>query len=282
MNSYGMTINLHITNYCNMRCKGCYSHMYKNKNLKEKDWIKIIEKLAKELKEIEIKKINFVGGEPTLVPYLPNLVKKAKDLGFTTSIVTNGYLITKDYLKKFDNSLDLIGLSVDSLKKETLLFLGRHVNYKILDYYKICFDIKEQNISLKINTMVSNYNYKENFTEFITKIKPIRWKVFQFLPIKGENDLYTPMLSINKEKFGLFKNINKDANKVCPVIYEDNHTMIGSYIMVDSEGYPFTNINYKIKRGLNLLEYELLSQLDELKFDFEKFKQRGGIYQIVK
>ena len=35
-------------------------------------------------------KMNFVGGEPILCPWLPDLIRRAKELELTTSIVTNG------------------------------------------------------------------------------------------------------------------------------------------------------------------------------------------------
>ncbi|WP_282071372.1 hypothetical protein [Polaribacter atrinae] len=35
-------------------------------------------------------KITFAGGEPMLCPWLPKLIKTAKELGLTTMIVTNG------------------------------------------------------------------------------------------------------------------------------------------------------------------------------------------------
>lgn len=39
--------------------------------------------------------INFAGGEPTLCPWLPDLLRRAKELNLTTAIVTNGILLPR-------------------------------------------------------------------------------------------------------------------------------------------------------------------------------------------
>ena len=43
-------------------------------------------------------------------------------------------------------------------------------------------------IKLKMNTVITNLNYKEDFSELIKIIQPRRWKIFQVLPIIGQND----------------------------------------------------------------------------------------------
>ena len=60
-------------------------------------------------------KINFAGGEPTLCPWLPDLIRGAKDLGCTTSMVTNGSRISPWWLNTVRDSLDWVTLSIESL-----------------------------------------------------------------------------------------------------------------------------------------------------------------------
>ncbi len=43
-------------------------------------------------------KITFAGGEPTLCPWLPDLISRARETGLTTTIVTNGSRITGGWL----------------------------------------------------------------------------------------------------------------------------------------------------------------------------------------
>ena len=43
---------------------------------------------------------------------------------------------------------------------------------------------KEYNILFKLNTVVNKFNYLEDMTENVKKLNPVRWKVFQCLPIE--------------------------------------------------------------------------------------------------
>lgn len=105
------SVNLHITENCNYRCKFCFAKYYNSKKeLGCKKFKKIIDALA----ERGCKKVNFVGGEPTLISFLPDLISYSKDQCLFTSIVLNGTGINENFLKKTSGILDLIGLSVDS------------------------------------------------------------------------------------------------------------------------------------------------------------------------
>lgn len=56
------------------------------------------------------------------------------------------------------------------------------------DYKAIIDKVKAYGYGLKINTVVSASNMNEDMTELINYAKPARWKIFQVLPIKGQND----------------------------------------------------------------------------------------------
>jgi len=274
-----ITVNLHFNNLCNMKCKGCYAHLNSSRNLSKTDWLNTISKMGNELEDVKKKKINFVGGEPTLIPYLHELIIHAKSLGFTTSMITNGALITKNYLNKFKNSLDWIGVSIDSMCKNTLHKLGRELpNGNLVNYEKVCKDINDAGINLKINTVVSQLNKEQEFFSLFLGINVKRWKVFQFLPIKGENEQYSTSLEITQKEFETFKENNSTMSMLTDVVYESNDDMIGSYIMVDPQGRPFSNNNNKLTYGLPILESGFIQQITNLGFNYKKFEQRGGNY----
>lgn len=79
------SVNFHFWPYCNLKCKYCFARFKNIKDpLTKEDNFKIINKLAKS----GVKKINFVGGEPTLCPFLGELIQYAKNNNLTTSIVS--------------------------------------------------------------------------------------------------------------------------------------------------------------------------------------------------
>lgn len=91
------TINLCINSRCNFHCKHCYATFQdipgaKLPSLSEADALAIIEMIAQELlpEDMIARKITFVEGEPTLCPFLPELVGYSKSLGLVTAVITNG------------------------------------------------------------------------------------------------------------------------------------------------------------------------------------------------
>ena len=70
-------------------------------------------------------KITFVGGEPTLCPYLGDLLAASKDVGLTTCIVTNASGLTEEFLDEWGHLIDWIGLSIDASNDEIHTVIGR-------------------------------------------------------------------------------------------------------------------------------------------------------------
>lgn len=57
----------------------------------------------------------FTGGEPTTHPYLGGLLSHARDLGLSTTLCTNGWLLTADRIRQYvDSGLASVCISVDA------------------------------------------------------------------------------------------------------------------------------------------------------------------------
>ena len=202
------SVNYHLWEPCNMRCKFCFATFQDVKktilpkgHLPKEQSLEIIKQFAL----FGFEKITFVGGEPTLCRWLPELIVMAKSLGMNTGIVTNGIGLSQTFLSSMEKHLDWIGLSIDSLDADINLNIGRAIGgRKSLgnnDYEKLLEIIQEYDYKIKINTVVNSYNVKENMTEFIHKFKIERWKVFQVLPIKGENDHFIDEMKVSSIQF---------------------------------------------------------------------------------
>lgn len=268
------TVNFHLTKACNMKCEYCFAEF---NNVDSQIDLTNQLKTIKLLKEYGFKKINLVGGEPFLIKHFEELLKYASELGFITSIVTNGTLITDKFLNQMHTFIDMIGVSIDSLNANTNSKIGRKTSTMTPDqnyYLNLCKQIKSYEIDLKINTVVSKFNFDESYKDFITDVEPIRWKIFQVLEIEGENSIKD--LKISNEEFKHF--INNNHIDGLSIIGEDNELMTGSYIMIDPMGRFFDNTNGGYALSHQISEIGVKKALSEIKFSVDKFILRDGNY----
>jgi len=285
-NTFIPSVNFHLWEPCNMRCKFCFATFQDVKNtilpkghLPQAEAIEVVRQLAK----VGFEKITFAGGEPTLCPWLSDLIEVAKLEGMTTMIVTNGTRLTDDFLHKNCHHLDWIAISIDSLNAATNLATGRAiVGKKVLDesdYQRLIEKAHHYDFGLKINTVITRLNYQEDMTDFILSSGAKRWKVLQVLPISGQNDACIQDFQITCEQFNSFINRHKTVDFIVP---ESNTAMKGSYVMVDPAGRFFENSKGKHRYSQPILKVGVFEALQSLEYDFQKFINRGGIYEWKK
>jgi radical S-adenosyl methionine domain-containing protein 2 len=272
-----------------MRCKFCFATFKDVKHsilakghLPKEQAIEVVFHLA----EIGFEKITFAGGEPTLCPWLPDLITTAKQAGLTTMIVTNGSKLTDSFLQANQQHLDWIAVSIDSLNADTNIVTGRAISGKTplqLDYLTSLVDrIKQHGYGLKINSVISSKNYNENMSEFIRYAKPSRWKLFQVLPIAGQNDLNIHDFKISDEQFQTFISTHSDLQDITAIVPESNSQMKGSYAMVDPAGRFYDNATGTHNYSRPILDIGARLAIQQMSYDFSKFVSRGGIYNWSK
>lgn len=276
-------VNFHLWEPCNMRCKFCFATFQDVKaNILPKGHLPKDQSLAvvRELAFAGFEKITFVGGEPTLCPWLPELMQEAKTFGMNTGIVTNATRITEENLAIWRPYLDWIGISIDSTNEETNLKMGRAIaGTRALNkayYYAIIDLINKYDYKLKINTVVTQHNVLEDLTDLISYSGTGRWKVFQVLPIAGENDKFIDTLKISSIEYQSFLDRHHSLSSV--LIPESNEKMKGSYAMVDPAGRFFENSTGKLTYSLPILEVGALNAYAQAHPSQVKFLDRGGLY----
>lgn len=279
------SVNFHLWQPCNMCCRFCFATFPDVKqfilpagHLPQKDALEVVNQLA----DLGFEKITFAGGEPTLCPWLTALIACAKEKGMTTMIVTNGSNLTDEFLMANQGNLNWIALSIDSLNPETNISIGRAIYGKKplqADYYKELVDkVKKYGYRLKINTVVNSRNHGEDMSEFITYARPERWKVFQVLPIKGENDAHIEELRVTEEQFNAFCTRHADLDGITTMVPETNEQIKGSYAMVDPAGRFYDNAEGCIRYSRPILEIGAQLAIQQVSYDLTKFLQRGGVY----
>jgi radical S-adenosyl methionine domain-containing protein 2 len=276
-NQQNIAFNIHLTGKCDMQCIGCYARFGediapKPFSLSKTDWGTVINTIHDLTIGLNAK-INFVGGEPLLYPHLPDLLYHTKNKGLTTSIVTNGSLL-KRRLNELSGLVDWVGLSIDSFNHNTLRALGRISKGNTLNYHEIIPLVHDLGSKLKINTVISQRNWQENMIHEMRLMNVDRWKVFQFLPVAGENDHAVAALEINEDQFKYFCQTHESLQ---PVI-ENNDAMQGSYLMISPDGLLFDNSHGYYRYGPSLLNNIGPSTQESIGFKPIKFLERGGSY----
>lgn len=282
------TVNFHLVKHCPMACNFCYARF--------EDVIRDTKvsalglpteqarKVVAELAGLGFKKINFAGGEPLLRKDLPELIRFAKSLGLVTSIISNGQLITADWIKSVYGHLDQIGISVDSALPERRVQMGRAIKGRPLsndDYLDRAALIRLAHISLKINSVVTAQNFDEDMTGFIRQLAPQRWKVFQALQIDGQNDLDAAFIRCPDEAFTTFKRTHAGLTKEgIRTVFEGNDDMTASYAMVDPFGRFYDNIEGAYRYSQPIWAVGGAAAREQVVVDADKFIARGGVYKI--
>jgi radical S-adenosyl methionine domain-containing protein 2 len=279
-------VNFHLWEPCNFRCKYCFAtfkdvrkSILPKGHLPKEDALKIVDELAL----AGFTKITFAGGEPTLCKWLVDLIFRAKQHGMNTTIVTNGSGVTTDFLESAQNYLDWVAISIDSVNIETNKLIGRMMGNSInpdFNWYNEKGElIKQKNIKLKINTVVNQYNYNEtDLVNLINKLEPKRWKIFQALSVKGQNDKYFDELAVTNFELEKFVSQNKLVNLNTHVVVENNENMRGSYVMVDPAGRFYDNTNGSHTYSKPILTDGVEGALNQINKDYQKFILRGGLY----
>ena len=279
------SVNFHLWQPCNMRCGFCFARFLDVKHevlpkghLKREDCIHVVSLLAR----APFDKINFAGGEPTLCPWLPDLIRTAKHEGMTTAIVTNGTKMTSEWLDAVEGYLDWIALSIDTVNPAALTQTGRTTPAGPLteqDYLDIINLVKQRGIRLKINTVVTAETWEEDFTDFIMTARPERWKILRVLPVTGQNDEDIDQYTISDAQFEAYVTRNRSVVELgIAVVPEDNDMMRGSYAMVDPAGRFFDNVLGWHNYSRPIIDVGVAEAMKDVAIDSDLFRQRGGLY----
>ena len=279
------SVNYHLWKPCNMRCGFCFAtfqdiptEVLPKGHLGRDGSLSVVELLA----GAGFRKINFAGGEPTLCPWLPELIKLAKGLGLVTSVVTNGSLVTSEWLDDIGEALDWAAISIDSLDSNTLVRTGRATASGPLspkDYLDTIRLLRERDIRVKINTVVTRDNLDEDLTGFIVAACPERWKLLQVLPVRGQNDQLVSSYVISPKEFDEYVRLARSVEPSgIKVVAESNDLMTGSYVMVDPAGRFFDNTRGKHVYSHPIIEVGADAAFQEVAVDTGKFIARGGLY----
>lgn len=228
-----------------------------------------------------MRKLNFAGGEPFLCPaFLGEMVDFAKqNLRLeSVSIVSNGSLVTEKWMRAHAHNLDILAVSCDSFDEDTNIAIGRGSGDQVTKLYKIRDWCEKYGVKFKINTVVCALNKNENMNHHIEKLQPFRWKCFQVLMVKGENDGNDTLRNVDKfliSDYDYQKFCDRHQGQAC-FVPESNKLMAKSYLILD-EYLCFLDRDGKQPSGC-ILDVGVKQALESVYWDQESFVERGGVF----
>jgi radical S-adenosyl methionine domain-containing protein 2 len=267
-------VNFHLWKPCNYRCRFCFATFEDVPGrLNAADALRVVDLVAP-----YCDKITFVGGEPTLCPFLGDLVEHAHALGLTTCVVSNGERLGP-LIVQHGASLDWIGLSVDTADEAIGVQLGRGSGGHGARARELGQLARQHDVRLKLNTVVTSLNHHEDLSPLVRAMYPDRWKVFQVLPIIGQNDGIVEELLITTEQFRAYvdRHAHLAAEGLGPIA-EDNEHMTGSYVMIDPMGRFFDNVDGRLVYSPAILDVGVEAAFERVRWERQRLVRRGGLY----
>ena len=275
MNNAVDVINFHLTEKCNYKCTYCFAKFNNEQELTLDEWIKTVDIVDKYFKKnfIVNGRINLAGGEPLVVNYLDELIDYINSLDIKVSIITNASLLTKEKIIAWIGKVDTIGISIDSSNRETNLLIGRHCNgntIEISNLLEMLSFAKENNIKIKINTVVSKFNLHEDISSLY---KQIRFDRIKLLQVRFNNDCNESAINygISSNEFNEY---SSQLNSYDGIIIESEDMMECSYVIIDPKGNLISNKGNLHKKigsvfGTNLEELIAIAEIN-----YETFMKR--------
>lgn len=106
-------VQIHPSLRCNLRCRHCYSTSSPDGSTTLtspmlKGWLTF-------LRHEGYNAVSISGGEPLMVPDLPDLLAYAKSLGMITAVTTNGLLLTEKRMERLQGLVDVLAISLDGV-----------------------------------------------------------------------------------------------------------------------------------------------------------------------
>ena len=146
-----------LTLACNLRCRSCFNNSGTPRHY-ELSTQEVMDSLS-HFRENNVLDIRFTGGELTLRPDWYDVLKTAKELGFSVSCNTNAVYIDDDINLKFaDLNIEQVTISIDGNKENHENNRGKDTFDRTIKNLK---RLHELGVKLRINTLINKGSLKD-------------------------------------------------------------------------------------------------------------------------
>lgn len=169
--TYPISVELSLTNRCNLKCKWCSDFALRNSAMVDIDFA-IIRELFRDLSENGTKGIVIEGGgEPTIYPQFRQVVECAMENNLKLGIITNGVEIPyADYI----NSFDWIRISLDAADKTQFQkWKGDNLFDNVINNIETLFNRRNKSVTtIGAGYVLTKYN-EDGLEELMLKLRNI-------------------------------------------------------------------------------------------------------------
>lgn len=247
---YPETFQWCITNKCNLRCKHCYVDDYigfsgGENDLSTKECLNLID----QLKEMNVLRIDFSGGEIFSRNDFLIILEYVKNKNIAVSLLTNGLLLTDDIISKMDEILhpkiDFVQISLDGATKETHEKIrGKNTFDKTIENIKKLIKTK---IYFRVNFTPTNVNVIE-LPDAYKLCNDLQVKEFSFAMLREiqRNDYLSPDHSILLKATAEIIDMSKSLKTfIANSIYKDIVNIVNNVHTVKyAEEFKSNTINF--------------------------------------
>lgn len=176
-----------LTENCNVGCFMCrFAH---RKGEKYIDLDEIAE-IREAIKDSGIRLVRFTGGETLMHRQLPALIQGFHADGLKTSIITNGFLLSRRYEEIIDAGLDQVIVSLDGSTPEmhNTLRDAPGLFEKATEAIALIKQNKPQTL-LRVNTVVSPHNIEQlnDILDLLVRLDVDQWSI---IPLKASEQIW--------------------------------------------------------------------------------------------
>ena len=159
---------LTLNRACNLRCKWCYA---KGTEFQKKDDMDL--NMAYDIidvcNDLDIKNITLIGGEPTIYPFLFDVIKYAHSWGISCGIVSNGLqYANNEFLNKLIAlKIKMVSISLKGENRETFKNVtGVDAFDNVIESIRMC---KQNNVKVSVSMVLT----EENIYTYLEGIKKV-------------------------------------------------------------------------------------------------------------
>ena len=231
-------VNWLIEERCNLDCIYCFAHdKMKNHTVRER-----ICETAEHILSLGIMNVGLSGGEPTLNPYLPDVIRMLKGR-CSINIDTNGTLPCLGQMAQLLKDANvLVRITIDALD-EAILNKVRPGKASIDQRCIITENIRsllDAQVPLMIHTVITQYNKHElkNIARELIRLGVKRWHMYGVNYAEKCKHIYDQIKLTRDELYEVYLSAKEEfGNRIeMSVYFDEGNYSANSVLLIDSDG----------------------------------------------